>query len=246
MKVILLGELRGKGGEGDVVDVAQGYAENYLFRNKIAQPATPCNLKQLEQRRDSIAKREAERISNAEATKAVLDEKLVKVDAKIGEEGQLFGSVTSQQIVEAIKAQLGVDVDRKRIVRGATIKTAGRHAVEINLYRDINAKVVVLVGDEPVAEEPAAEEAAEPEATEAADEAAETTEAAEQPSEFSTKPASNWGFQQFPQVRGGCYQTRLASALPQICPACTCGMRGKRSKNAFYGPNYLGKRASSG
>lgn len=179
MKVILLGELRGKGGEGDVVDVAQGYAENYLFRNKIAQPATPCNLKQLEQRRDSIAKREAERISNAEATKAVLDEKLVKVGAKIGEEGQLFGSVTSQQIVEAIKAQLGVDVDRKRIVRGATIKTAGRHAVEINLYRDINAKVVVLVGDEPVAEEPAAEEAAEPEATEAADEAAETTEAAE-------------------------------------------------------------------
>lgn len=179
MKVILLGELRGKGGEGDVVDVAQGYAENYLFRNKIAQPATPGNLKQLEQRRDSIAKREAERISNAEATKAVLDEKLVKVDAKIGEEGQLFGSVTSQQIVEAIKAQLGVDVDRKRIVRGATIKTAGRHAVEINLYRDINAKVVVLVGDEPVAEEPAAEEAAEPETTEAADEAAETTEAAE-------------------------------------------------------------------
>lgn len=179
MKVILLGELRGKGGEGDVVDVAQGYAENYLFRNKIAQPATPGNLKQLEQRRDSIAKREAERISNAEATKAVLDEKLVKVDAKIGEEGQLFGSVTSQQIVEAIKAQLGVDVDRKRIVRGATIKTAGRHAVEINLYRDINAKVVVLVGDEPAAEEPAAEEAAEPEATEAADEAAETTEAAE-------------------------------------------------------------------
>ena len=179
MKVILLGELRGKGGEGDVVDVAQGYAENYLFRNKIAQPATPGNLKQLEQRRDSIAKREAERISNAEATKAVLDEKLVKVDAKIGEEGQLFGSVTSQQIVEAIKAQLGVDVDRKRIVRGATIKTAGRHAVEINLYRDINAKVIVLVGDEPVAEEPAAEEAAAPEVTEAADEAAETTEAAE-------------------------------------------------------------------
>lgn len=179
MKVILLGELRGKGGEGDVVDVAQGYAENYLFRNKIAQPATPGNLKQLEQRRDSIAKREAERISNAEATKAVLDEKLVKVDAKIGEEGQLFGSVTSQQIVEAIKAQLGVEVDRKRIVRGATIKTAGRHAVEINLYRDINAKVIVLVGDEPVAEEPAAEEAAEPEAAEAAVEAAETTEAAE-------------------------------------------------------------------
>ncbi len=97
----------------------------------------------------------------------------MKVDAKIGEEGQLFGSVTSQQIVDAIKAQLGVEVDRKRIVRGATIKTAGRHAVEINLYREINAKVIVLVGDEPVAEEPEAPEA------EAADEAPESVEAAE-------------------------------------------------------------------
>ncbi len=173
MKVILLGELRGKGGEGDVVDVAQGFAENYLFRNKIAQPATPGNLKQLEQRRASIEKREAERIANAEATKAILDGKLVKVDAKIGEEGQLFGSVTSQQIVEAVKAQLDVEVDRKRVVRGATIKTAGRHAVEINLYREVNAKVIVLVGDEPVAEEP------EPvESTEAV-EATDATEAAE-------------------------------------------------------------------
>ena len=63
MKVILLSELRGKGGEGDVVDVAQGFAENYLFPNKIAQPATPGNIKQLEERRHNIEKREAERIA---------------------------------------------------------------------------------------------------------------------------------------------------------------------------------------
>ena len=102
-------------------------------------------------------------------------------DAKAAVEGAptTLKEAVSKEDGEAIKAQLGVDVDRKRIVRGATIKTAGRHAVEINLYRDINAKVIVLVGDEPVAEEPAAEEAAEPEAAEAADEAAETTEAAE-------------------------------------------------------------------
>lgn len=167
MKVILLGELRGKGGEGDVVDVAQGYAENYLFRNKIAQPATPCNLKQLEQRRDSIAKREAERISNAEATKAVLDEKLVKVDAKIGEEGQLFGSVTPAQIAEAIKAELGVEVDRKRVGRGNAIKTSGKHEVEVNFYREISATVTVLVGV--TEEEPAEEETAEAETTEVAE-----------------------------------------------------------------------------
>ena len=170
MKVILLSELRGKGGEGDIVDVAQGYAENYLFRNNIAQPATPGNIKQLEERRHNIAKREEKRIADAEATKATLDGKKVVVDARIGEDGQLFGSVTSAQIVDAIKAQLGVEVDRKRISRGGTIKTAGLHEVEVNLYRDINAKVSVQVGPEVEPEpEPAPEVeevAAEAEATE--------------------------------------------------------------------------------
>ena len=157
MKVILLGELRGKGGEGDVVDVAQGYAENFLFPNKIAQPATPGNIKQLEERRHNIEKREAERVANAEATKAALDGKSVTVDAKIGEEGQLFGSVTPAQIADAVKDQLGIEVDRKRVGRGNNIKTSGKHAVEVNLYREITAVINVLVG---VTEE-AAEEAAE-------------------------------------------------------------------------------------
>ena len=94
MKVILLGELRGKGGEGDVIDVAQGYAENYLFPNKIALPATPGNIKQLEERRHNIAKREEKRIADAKALKEALEGKTVVVDARVGEEGQLFGSVT--------------------------------------------------------------------------------------------------------------------------------------------------------
>lgn len=156
MKVILLGELRGKGGEGDIVEVAQGYAENFLFPNKIAQPATPGNIKQLEERRHNIAKREEQRIADANATKAALDGKLVTVDARIGEEGQLFGSVTTAQIADAIEAQLNVTVDRKRIARSAAIKTAGRHNVTIELYRDIIATVVVLVGEDDAA--PAEEE----------------------------------------------------------------------------------------
>lgn len=171
MKVILLSELRGKGGEGDIVDVAQGYAENYLFPNKIAQPATPGNIKQLEERRHNIAKREEKRIADAEGLKAVLDGKAVTVDAKIGEEGQLFGSVTPQQIVDAIKAQLGVEIDRKRVGRGATIKTSGRHTVEIDLYRDIIAKVTVLVGVQEAEEAPEAEATVAPEAEAASTEA---------------------------------------------------------------------------
>ena len=170
MKVILLDELRGKGGEGDVVDVAQGFAENYLFPNKLAQPATPGNIKQLEQRRRNIEKREAERIATAEATKAALEGKSVTVDVKIGEEGQLFGSVTAMQIADAIEAQLGVEVDRKRIGKGNAIKTSGRHPVEVNLYREISATVTVLVG--------VTEEEPEPEPEEDAIDALEAVEAA--------------------------------------------------------------------
>jgi large subunit ribosomal protein L9 len=163
MKVILLGELRGKGGEGDIVDVAQGYAENYLFPQGVAQPATPGNIKQLEERRHVIAKREEKRIADANASKEQLDGKSVTIDAKVGENNQLFGSVTSNMIADAIKAQLGVEVDRKRISRSHNIKNAGRHQVEVDLYRDINATVTVLVGvdeEEPEVEE-TAEEAAE-------------------------------------------------------------------------------------
>ncbi len=157
MKVILLGELRGKGGEGDVVDVAQGFAENYLYPNKIAVPATKGNLKQLDERRHNIAKREEKRLADAAALKELLEGKAVTVDARIGEEGQLFGSVTSAMIADAIKRELGVDIDRKRIARSHTIKNAGRHQVEVDLYREINATVTVLVGVTDDEEAPAEE-----------------------------------------------------------------------------------------
>ena len=158
MKVILLGELRGRGGEGDVVDVAQGFAENYLYPKRIAIPATKGNLKQLEERRHNIAKREEKRLADAAALKQTLEGQAITVDARIGEEGQLFGSVTSAMIADAIKQQLGVEVDRRRIARSQSIKMAGRHEVEIDLYRDIDATVVVLVG---VTEEELADEAEE-------------------------------------------------------------------------------------
>ena len=173
MKVILLGELRGKGGEGDVVDVAQGFAENYLYPNRIAMPATKGNLKQLEERRHNIAKREEKRLADAAALKEILEGKSIKVEARIGEEGQLFGSVTSANIADAIKDQLNVEVDRKRIGRSQAIKMAGRHEIDINLYRDVNATVVVLVG---VDEDPEAVEEAVEEAAEVAEEAVEASE----------------------------------------------------------------------
>ena len=172
MKVVLLDEIKGKGGEGDVIDVAQGFAENYLIPQKLAVAATKGNLKQLEERRNNIAKREAVRVADAEALKAKLDGQNVTVDVKVGEEGVLFGSVTSAMIADAVKAQLGVEVDRKRVELGKPIKVAGAHSVEISLYRETRATVVVLVGVEATEEEPEAEEVAEVEAAEAETEAA--------------------------------------------------------------------------
>ena len=172
MKVILLQELKGKGGEGDVVDVAPGFANNYLMPQGIAILATKGNLKQLEMRKNNIAKREATRLADADKLKSVLDGASVKVDAKVGEEGQLFGSVTATQIAEAIKAELGVEVDRKRVGRGNAIKTSGKHEVEVNFYREISATVTVLVGvteEEPAEEETEAEVEAEAETTEVAE-----------------------------------------------------------------------------
>lgn len=168
MKVILLSELKGKGGEGDVVDVAPGFANNYLYPNKIAIPATKGNLKQLEQRKHNIAAREENRIAEANASKAALDALTVKVEARVGEEGVLFGSVTADQIAEALKAQADMEIDRRRIEIKTAIKTAGEHTVQVSLYRDIKADLTVLVGDETTFNAPAEEEVAEETAEEAA------------------------------------------------------------------------------
>lgn len=160
MKVILLGELRGKGGEGDIIDVAQGYAENYLFPNGIAQPATPGNIKQLEQRRNNIAQREAKRITDAEALREQIDGKVVVVDVKVGDEGQLFGSVTNAMVGAALKEQYGIEIDRKRIEIKKPIKIAGLHEVIVSIYRNIFATLGVQVGapeDLPAGDEEVAE-----------------------------------------------------------------------------------------
>lgn len=161
MKVILLKELKGKGGEGDVIDVARGFANNYLLTQGYAIPATKGNLKQLEQRKHNIAKREETRIANAEALKAKLDDLKVVVDAQVGEEGQLFGSVTSTMVADAIQAAVDAEIDKRRVELGKPIKVAGVHPVTVSIYRDIKATVQVVVGreDEPADAVEAIEEA---------------------------------------------------------------------------------------
>lgn len=173
MKVILLTEVQGKGGEGDVVEVARGFFNNYLGPQKKAVLATAGNLKQLEQRRGNIAKREEKRIADAEALKASLEGKKIFVDAKVGEEGVLFGSVTTSMIADAVLAEAGVEIDRKRLDVRKAIKTAGEHTVALNIYRDIHVDLQLMVGVKAVEEVEEAVVEAEAVETEATEEAAE-------------------------------------------------------------------------
>ena len=173
MKVILLTEVQGKGGEGDVVEVARGFFNNYLGPQKKAVLATAGNLKQLEERRGNIAKREEKRIADAEALKASLEGKKIFVDAKVGEEGVLFGSVTASMIADAVLAETGVEIDRKRLDVRKAIKTAGEHTVALNIYRDIHVDLQLMVGVKAVEEVEEAVVEAEAVEAEATEEAAE-------------------------------------------------------------------------
>ncbi len=167
MKVILLKELHGKGGEGDVIDVTRGFANNFLLTQGYAVKATHGNLKQLEQRKHNIAKREETRIADANAMAAKLNDATVRVIAQVGEEGVLFGSVTAPMVADAIAEQLDIEIDKRRVELGKPIKMVGTYEVPVGLYRDIKGNVTVIVGGDGMDEESA-------EAVEAFDEVAET------------------------------------------------------------------------
>lgn len=145
MKVILTAEVKGKGHEGDVVDVARGYAVNYLLPRKMAIQATPGNLKQLQARLSNIAKRNEARRSDAESVAATINGKVLIIEAKAGDEGKLFGSVTTLMIEEAAAAQLGADIDHKRMDLGRPIKATGEYQVQVAVFGDVKAELIVKV-----------------------------------------------------------------------------------------------------
>ncbi|MCL2654257.1 MAG: 50S ribosomal protein L9 [Coriobacteriia bacterium] len=160
MKVILTGELKGHGGEGDVIEVQRGFANNYLLPQHRAIPATPGNLKQLQARKHHIEKREAQRLAEAGDYSQLLDGKTVTIVVKVGDAGRLFGSVTAAIIADAIQEAYEVEVDRHKIETHGAIKTIGEHPVEIAVYREIKARLTVsVVGEGAEEQEPGEAEA---------------------------------------------------------------------------------------
>jgi len=144
MKVILTEEIRGLGTRGDVVSVKDGYARNYLFPKNLAREANTGNLKQIEhERRKWSLLAQQEKDAAQKAADSVKGVK-VQVQKRVGEHGQLFGSVTANEIADALEAK-GVNVDKRRIELAHPIKTIGVHDVEVRLHKDVSAQIQVEV-----------------------------------------------------------------------------------------------------
>lgn len=145
MKVILLKDVKGLGKEGDLVNSKDGYARNFLFPKNIAIEATPANLKKWEEKNaQDEAKRKAEEEAALELKKKI-NALTVKIKAKGGTGGRLFGSITSQDIADELKKQHKIDVDKRKIDLKENIKATGIAEVEVKLYPEISAKLKVDV-----------------------------------------------------------------------------------------------------
>lgn len=146
MKVILLKDLEGKGVKGDLIEVAPGYAHNFLFRNGIAQMADSQNLSEFKNR--EMARERREKIEREENTTIAskLNGKTIKLTAKAGQ-GKLFGAITNNEVAEALKKEFDVDVDRKKIEM-EDIKSFGTFDAEIRLMAGVSASIFVNVTEE--------------------------------------------------------------------------------------------------
>ena len=145
MKVVLLKDVKNMGKRDDILTVSDGYARNFLFPRGAAVEATPGAAKEVEKKRAAERAREAERKATAEKQARDLKDKVVKVEAKCGEKGRLYGRVTSQEIAEALEKQHQLKVDKRRIDLKEPIRETGDVKVEIWLYPNITTRIIVRV-----------------------------------------------------------------------------------------------------
>ncbi|MCI5534316.1 MAG: 50S ribosomal protein L9 [Firmicutes bacterium] len=145
MIVILNRDIKGTGKAGDVVNVSDGYARNMLLPKGYATEATEGNIRSLEKQKAIAAEKKAEEKAAAQQTAEKIGKVSVEIKTKAGEGGRIFGSITSKDIADALKAQHNITVDKKKILLDSPIKQTGEMTVEIKLYTDVNAKLKVVV-----------------------------------------------------------------------------------------------------
>ena len=142
MKVVLKQDVKGTGKKGELVEVADGYARNFLLKRGLAIPADAGAMNELKNREAAKAYR------LAEEQKAAIDGKTVKLTAKAGANGKLFGSVTAKEIAEGMEKQLGTALEKRKIVLKDDIKSFGSYTIEVKIYNGVSANVFVVVGEE--------------------------------------------------------------------------------------------------
>ena len=145
MKVILLQDVKGKGKKGQMLEISDGYARNFLLPKKLAIEATPDAINTMRMNDKAAAEKAAKERAEALETSKKLREMTVIVKAKGGGAGKLFGSVTSQEIVDALKAASGIALDKRKIVVSDPIKNVGTYTVQCKLGYEITAPLTVKI-----------------------------------------------------------------------------------------------------
>ena len=145
MKVIFLEDVKGTAKKGEIKEVSDGYAKNFLLKNKKAVVADSVNLNVNKQKKEADAFHEAERVKEATKKAGELKGKTYVLKAKVGENGKLFGAITSKEIADVITQNFNSDIDKKQVVLKENIKSLGNYEVELKLYKNISTKVNIII-----------------------------------------------------------------------------------------------------
>ena len=145
IKVILKENIKGVGKKDEIVEVKDGYANNFLLNQNKAILATPENINKLKARNEKIQKHHDRDVKNAKELKEVLATKEIVLKVKAGENNKVFGSISAKEIVQAVKDQLNIDIDKKKVSADSKVKEIGVHNVELKLHSEVKANLKVRV-----------------------------------------------------------------------------------------------------
>ncbi len=147
MQVVLLKDVKGSGKKGDIVNVSDGYARNFLFKQGLAKEATSSSIAENKQQKDAAAYHKSVELQNAKELANVLRTKTIYLKVKAGENGKIFGGITSQEIANELLKER-INLDKKKIVLSSPIKSVGRYTINAKIYPDVSADFILVVDAE--------------------------------------------------------------------------------------------------
>lgn len=148
MKVILIQDVNKVGKQGEIIEVKAGYAKNFLFKQNLAVEATNKNLRELNNKLAAIKKQSEDEIKAAESLAKEIEEVQVEVKLKAGKGGKTFGSISTKEVADVLKANFNIEVDKKKLQLDEPIKSLGSHTVNVKLHPEVNAQLKVKVREE--------------------------------------------------------------------------------------------------